>query len=89
MTDFARKFASALGVFAFGVAGFVAMASGVEVFTALWRGFIAGFVFFLFGKLVAVAFLYDPAGLPDSVPKDTFRILERKSEETKEKKETS
>lgn len=89
MTDFANKFASALGVFAFGVAGFVAMASGVEVFTALWRGLIAGFVFFVFGKLVAVALLYDPSGLPDSIPKNTFQIPERKSAETDEEKKAS
>ncbi|HEB72843.1 MAG TPA: hypothetical protein ENI77_09510 [Nitrospirae bacterium] len=81
MTDIARKLASALGVFAFGVAGFVAMASGTEVLTALLRGLIAGFIFFLFGKLVAVALLYDPSGLPDSIPKDTFQPSEQNNEE--------
>jgi len=84
MTDFARKFAPALGVFAFGVAGFVAMASGTEVLTALWRGLIAGFLFFLFGKLIAVALLYDPSGLPDSIPKDAFRLPEENNGEDKE-----
>lgn len=89
MTDFARRFASALGVFAFGVAGFMAMISGVAVFTALWRGLIAGFIFFLIGKLLAVALLYDPDSLPGSIPKDTFQSHERQSPETGEKKEGS
>ena len=89
MTDFAHKFASALSVLAFGVAGFVAMASGTEVFTALWRALIAGFVFFMFGKLMAVALLYDPSGLPDSIPKDTFQITEQKNEQKEEEQEAS
>ncbi len=66
MTDFARRFSSALGVFAFGVAGFVSMINGVEVFTTLWRAFAAGFVFFMFGKLLAVALFYDTSNLPGS-----------------------
>ncbi|VAX17217.1 hypothetical protein MNBD_NITROSPINAE04-1841 [hydrothermal vent metagenome] len=86
MTDFARRFAPTLGVFAFGVAGFVAMASGTEVLTALLRGLIAGFIFFIFGKLVAVALLYDPSGLPDSVPKDTFELSGQNNEEKEEEK---
>jgi hypothetical protein len=89
MTDFARKFALALAVCAFGVAGFVAMASGVEVFTAVWRGVIAGFIFFVFGKLVSVALFYDPSGLPDSVPGDTFQMRRPTSEKTDKDDETS
>lgn len=89
MTDFARKFPLALAVCAFGVAGFVAMASGVEVFTAIWRGLIAGFIFFVFGKLVSVALFYDPSGLPDSIPGDTFQMRKPKSVKTDENDETS
>ncbi len=80
MTDFANKFPAALGVFAFGVAGFVSMINGVEVFTTLWRAFAAGFVFFMFGKLLAVAFFYDTSNLPGS-PASGLEKKETKKEE--------
>jgi len=67
MTDFGIRFAQAMGLCALGVAGFASMWAGAGVVTALLRGLAAGFVFYLFGKILAYALLYDPSTLPEKV----------------------
>lgn len=64
MKDFSARFSVALGIFAFGVAGFASMAAGAGIGASTLRGLLAGAVFFVFGRLLAVIIFNGPVEIP-------------------------
>ncbi|MGK7346776.1 MAG: hypothetical protein ACNS63_13305 [Candidatus Nitrospinota bacterium M3_3B_026] len=64
MKDFSTRFSVALGIFAFGVAGFASMTAGAGSGVSALRALAAGAVFFVFGKLLAVILFDGPVEIP-------------------------
>ncbi len=64
MRDFVIRFAAGVGLLAFGVTGFVALAAGTGALTALLRASAGGAVFVFIGWLVAVILYEGPVKTP-------------------------
>ena len=64
MRDFVIRFAAGMGMFAFGVAGTVALAAGAGAMTALLRASMGGLAFVFVGWLVGIILYDGPAKTP-------------------------
>lgn len=88
MSEIKGKFAAALALVAFGIAGFVSMMNGASIMMALQRATIAGMMFFPFALLLAVI-IFDPPVKPPSMlikPISGEKREKREKNEPKKKK---
>jgi hypothetical protein len=78
MTEYAKRFPLAFGIFTFGVTGLISMLGGSMVQTAILRALLAGAVFWLLGKLLAFSLFYNPATLPEVLAPPLDKTITKK-----------